>query len=487
MLQRLSNQTLAVGAVLAALTIGFASGLTPLQPSPAQHRHIVVISLDGFAAYALADPNLPLPHLRALARAGVMAEAMTGVNPTVTWPNHTSMITGVGPDRHGVLYNGLPVRTRMAGASDSAGQAGKAGEPIKSEPIKPEPIKIEAHVDKAQLVLAPTVYDAAHAAGLTTAEVDWVAIEHAPTITWSFSEYGEPQAPVAREMVAVGTITEEDLRRFQDAPQPFDDEIWTRAAEHIITAHKPNLLMVHFLATDDIQHKYGARTEAAYAALALADARVGRLVDACRTAGILPDTTFVIVSDHGFRTVTHRIRPNVLLKQRSLGSAAWIVPEGGTAIVYATGTGTGTGASEQAKTLEAVKQAFTGVEGIDQVLTPADFAKYGYPTPAQSDRMGGLVLAAKVGYAFAGGTDGEVVAAVDPGTTPGTHGYLNTDPDMRAIFIASGAGVRRGAPLGVIRNVDVAPTIARWLGVEMANVTGQPLTGIIDTGGSSTR
>jgi predicted AlkP superfamily pyrophosphatase or phosphodiesterase len=481
MLQRLSNQTIAAGVVLAALTIGFASGLTPLQTPPAKNRHIIVISLDGFAAYALADPNLPLPHLRALARAGVMAEAMTGVNPTVTWPNHTSMITGVGPDRHGVLYNGLPVRHRPA---SGAGEPLKS-EPVKSEPIKPDPIKIEAHVDKTRLVLAPTVYDAAHAAGLTTAEVDWVAIEHAPTITWSFSEYGEPQGPVAREMVAAGVITEEELRRFQDAPQPFDDEIWTRAAEHIITAHKPNLLMVHFLATDDIQHKYGARTEAAYTALALADARVGRLVEACRTAGILADTTFVIVSDHGFRTVTHRIRPNVLLRQRSLGSAAWAVPEGGTAIVYATATGADAG--DRAKTLEAVKQAFTGVEGIDQVLTPADFAKYGYPAPAQSDRMGELVLAAKVGYAFAGGTDGEAVTAVEPGTTPGTHGYLNTDPDMRAIFIASGAGVRRGATLGVIRNVDVAPTIARWLGVEMANITGQPLTSIIDLASSGSR
>ena len=122
--------------------------------------------------------------------------------------------------------------------------------------------------------------------------------------------------------------------------------------------------------------------------------------------------------------------------------------------------------------IDAVKQAFAGVEGIAQVLTPAEFATYGYPSPAQSDRMGTLVLAAREGYVFESGTEGEVVSAVP---AAGTHGFLNTDPDMRAIFIASGAGVRRGATLGVIKNIDVAPTIARWLGLEMPNISGRPL------------
>jgi predicted AlkP superfamily pyrophosphatase or phosphodiesterase len=448
MLQRLSHTTLAVGIVLAALTIGFASGLTPLRSAAAAtNRHVIVISLDGFAAYALADQSLPLPHLRALAKAGVMADAMVGVNPTVTWPNHTTMITGVGPDRHGVLFNGLPVRQPI-GADGG-------------------PVKIEAHVDKPKLVLAPTVYDAAHAAGLTTGEVDWVAIEHAPTITWSFSEYGDPQAPVAREMVAAGVVSEEELKLFKGSQQPFHDEIWARAAEHIITAHKPNLLLVHFLTTDGIQHQYGARSAAARTALTLADAYVGRLVDATRKAGILADTTFVIVSDHGFKTYKNRIRANVLLRQRGLNTAAWAVSEGGTAIVYALGDD---------QTLEAVKQAFTGVEGIAQILTPAEYGTYGYPTPAQSDRMGGLVLVAREGYAFDSNVAGlEAVEAVPAGASPGSHGYLNTDPDMRAIFIASGAGVRRGAALGVIKNVDVAPTLARWLGVDLPNIAGKPL------------
>src|SRR4051812_44134717 len=112
-------------------------------------RHVIVISLDGFAAYALADQSLPFPNIRKLIASGATARVMTPVNPTVTWPNHTSMVTGVRPVKHGVLYNGLPVR----GADGFS-------------------IRVQASVDKGTLVQAPTVYDAAFRAGLSTAEID---------------------------------------------------------------------------------------------------------------------------------------------------------------------------------------------------------------------------------------------------------------------------------------------------------------------------
>lgn len=425
---------------------------------PDKSRHVIVISLDGFAAYALADATLPLPNLRALAKAGVMAEGMRPVNPTVTWPNHTSIVTGVGPDRHGLLYNGLPVRR-------TPGEAGAAA----SGP----PVRIEPHVDQPELVQAPTVYDIAHKAGLTTAEVDWVAIEHAPTITWSFSEFAPPDAPVVREMVAAGKLTEAEVAAFRKAPITFRDEIWTRAGEHIITTHKPNLLLFHLLTTDSTQHQYGARSLGGNTALVLADAQVGRLVAACRAAGILDRTTFVIVSDHGFKTYKKRIRPNVVLKEKGLGDAAWAISEGGTAMVYVTPP------ADKAKTVEAMTTAFTGVEGISEVLSGAALAKHGYPSPEKSPRMAELVLAAKDGYAFDGAVEGDVVGNVPAGANPGSHGFLNTDPDMRAIFIASGAGVKPGATLGVVDNLDVAPTIAHWLGLEMPNIAGKPLNDIV--------
>jgi hypothetical protein len=51
---------------------------------------------------------------------------------------------------------------------------------------------------------------------------------------------------------------------------------------------------------------------------------------------------------------------------------------------------------------------------------------------------------------------------------------------MNAIFIAGGAGIRKGIQMREIRNIDVAPTIARLLGIDMSGVSGRPLTEILE-------
>ncbi len=181
-----------------------------LHAAPRKDRTVVVISLDGFPAYALDDPRLPIPTLRKLAREGVVAASMRPVNPTVTWPNHTAMVTGVDASEHQVLYNGLLTRS--------------------DKTIQPS---IEPWVDKDRLVQAPTIYDIAYQAGLTTAQVDWVAIYGAKTITWRFPELPDPNGAIEKEMIADGTVTAEQLRTFEASSQAWQDEMWTRAAEKI--------------------------------------------------------------------------------------------------------------------------------------------------------------------------------------------------------------------------------------------------------------
>jgi len=74
-------------------------------------RHVVIVCIDGFAGYLLDDPKAPVPTLRRLAREGAVADGgMRVSNPSVTWPNHTTLITGVRPEKHGVLANGVLVR-----------------------------------------------------------------------------------------------------------------------------------------------------------------------------------------------------------------------------------------------------------------------------------------------------------------------------------------------------------------------------------------
>ena len=243
---------------------------------------------------------------------------MRGVNPTVTWPTHTSMVTGVTPARHGVLFNGLLIR--------------EPGVPPRVEPWR----------DRDEMVRAPTLYDLAHARGLTTAQVDWVAIQNAPTITWEFPERPDPSGQIARELVQAGHLSRPDLETFHTRNITWRDHIWTLAGAHIIRQHRPNLLLFHLLNLDSTHHRYGPRTPAGTSAMALLDTQVAELLRAIDDAGLTARTTVFVVSDHGFKPVKRQILPNTALQRAGLIQAegskvtradAYVVPEGGSAEV----------------------------------------------------------------------------------------------------------------------------------------------------------
>ena len=202
----------------------------------------------------------------------------------MTWANHTAIVTGVDASEHQVLYNGLLTRS------------GKTIQP-----------SIEPWVDKDRLVHAPTIYDIAYQAGLTTAQVDWVAIYGAKTITWRFPELPDPNGAIEKEMIADGTVTAEQLRTFEASSQAWQDEMWTSAAEKILEKHKPNLLLFHLLTLDDTNHEYGPMSPASFVGMALLDANVKRILDALQGSGRLQNATLIIVSDHGFRKIKHKI------------------------------------------------------------------------------------------------------------------------------------------------------------------------------------
>ena len=427
-----------------AFLVGFAilSG-SAFPQTPATHAKVVVISLDGFPAYALEDPKLPIPTLRELIRHGVSAP-MTAINPTVTWPNHTTMVTGVRADEHGLLTNGTIVHTG-------------------SWP----PVKVEPLIEKEKMVHVPTVYDAAYAAGLTTAQVDWVAINNARTITWAFSEWASANGPLEREMLAKGVITASDLQGFEKANILFRDQIWTRAAAYLIKQHQPDLLLFHLLSLDSTHHEYGPNTLAGRAAIAFLDSCVEKIVAAVHEAGLASQTTFLIVSDHGFKAYTKIVRPGNALDAAGLKGKVQVLPEGGTAFVYFD-------PAQAVQLLPQARRALEGVEGIDRVIGVDEYAALGLPRPDQDPQFGQLLLSAKSGYSFSGATGGPVTAEAPQ--LSGSHGYLASDPDMNPIFIASGAGVRAGVKLDRVSNIDLAPTIARLLGVSLPTAKGRPIT-----------
>ena len=437
-------------ALLASLVTAFAADV------PAKDRIVVLVTIDGFPSWIWDDPALPMPFLQKLAREGAVAKAMTIANPSITWPNHTTLVTGVTPARHGVLFNGMMVRQGP-------------GMPLKLEPWK----------NKAELIRVPTVYDLAFKAGLKTAHVDWVPTTNAGTFHFEFGERPNAANPIEREMLAAGLINATELKEFNQRNPPWRDVYWTRAGIHIVKQHKPNLLLFHLLNTDAINHRSGPGTWASMSAFAFADTCLRELFEAVQAAGFADKATFVITTDHGFKTAKRVIRPNVALRQAGLLRAqgptittceAVANTLGGSAMIYVPDK------SKLAALTPKLKDLLGKLEGVERIYEPHEFAALGLPTPAQNDQIADLFVVAKDGYAFTHYPTGdEAVTELTPEVYPGHHGYLASDPQLNGMFVAWGHGVKRGAQLGEIRNLDVAPTVAALLGLKMENVEGRVL------------
>ena len=434
-------------SILSRAALLMASCILAAAQTPPVHRTVVVISLDGFPAYALQDPRTPVPTLRKLIAQGAIARHMTTVNPTVTWPNHTSIVTGVEASRHGLLVNGTITRT---GAWP--------------------PVKVEPWLPKEGMVHAPTVYDVAHRSGLTTAQVDWVAIKSAPAITWEFPEIPSVDGAIEREMIARHLIDVDLVQQFGKQNILRRDEVWTDAAIDIIREHKPNLLLYHLLSLDSVHHTYGPNSLAATTAMAFLDGCVARLLDGIRSAGLENQTTVIVVSDHGFKQVKTQVNVNAAIADAGLSDQAYALPEGGFALVYAKPEG-------GPATVKTLRDRLASIDGVE-VAGPERYASLGLPDPQKDPQMADLFLIAKPGYSFANSKGGAVSVPVI--STSGSHGYVNSDPEMDAIFIASGAGIRANCVVDRVRNLDVAPTIAALLGIHMpTDIQGHVLSEIL--------
>ena len=425
-------------------------------PVPAADRTVVLLSLDGFPAWLWANPELPVPTLRKLAREGASADAMTVSNPSITWINHTTLVTGVTPARHGVLFNGLLTRP------------GPGEVPV-----------VEPWMDKALMVRVPTLYDLAFQAGLRTAQVDWVAILNSGTIHHEFPEVPKPNGAIEQELIAAGLLTPEDIAGFNRKRTPvWRDQAWTQAACHILATRKPNLLLFHLLNLDSTNHTYGPGTAASHTAYAYADRLVGDLLAAIKNAGLADRTTLVITTDHGFKTVTKHVFPNVALRRAGLVSVtdqrvshcdAYCMVQGGLAFAYVNDP------ARKNELLPVLRAACEKIEGVAQVLDGSRGPELGMPTPDTHPSMGDLILYAKPGYAFQASPIGDTEVA-EARTYLGTHGYPATDPELDGILIAHGYGIVPGAHLPRASNLDVAPTLARLLNVTLPETEGRVLT-----------
>jgi hypothetical protein len=152
---------------------------------------------------------------------------------------------------------------------------------------------------------------------------------------------------------------------------------------------------------------------------------------------------------------------------------AHAITAGGTASIFVTSP------DRRDEMKERVRKILGALEGVEQVVDPSKEGFPGVPNPRENDQVGDLILQAKPGYGFIAATDGEPVSDVSIGMTVAFHGYPRNDPDMGGIFIAWGRGIRPGAQLGKISNLDLAPTVARVLDLQMESAEGRILTEIL--------
>lgn len=430
---------LIVAFALAALAIGFAA-----EPG----RHLVIVSIDGLRPDFYLDPSYPAPTLRALLASGSHARAVEPVFPSVTYPDHASIVTGVRPARHGVPFNVL---------FEPTGERGRWYE------------------ETADLK-SPPLWEWARAAGVTTASLSWPSTVGA-RIDWLLPErnYYARTEPVA-ELLQAATPGLFEKIRVQPQPTIFKDIIqWdaflTETAAGLIREVRPGLLLIHLVQMDHFQHRGGREGSEVKPALERVDGHIATLRRALDDAGLADRAAMIITGDHGFSDVERLVFPNEILAQARLracpkagdGWRATAHVSGGSVAVFVNPPGDADAAKAAASALAAhAKGRYTIVDR------------------ATLDTLGAMpgvafALDAAPGHAFRGSC-GRGITRKGSG---GTHGYLPSHAEMATGFIASGAGVRSGVMLDRIRMIDIAPTAAQLLGLSAPPVEGRARTEIL--------
>ena len=427
----------------------------------AQVKHVILISIDGLHPDMYLDKSWPSPNLQSLMKTGRYAQHMKSVFPSFTYPSHTAMLTGALPGRSGINYN-QPI--------------GSKGEWFWF----------------TSAIKVPTIWQALKQNGLTTSAVEWpVSVD--PNITWDLPEIWDVRHPEdrisgARQYATPGLI--DDIER--NATGKLDsnsmsedylsfDEQAGRAAAYVFKTHKPTFMAVHFACVDGEEHEFGRDGDSVRLALASVDHAIGDVLEGVERSGLKDSTTIIIVGDHGFSTINTAFRVNMLIKD----IPAKFVAAGGSAFLYPS--------DKSANIIEIVQSVTNKLDAL-----PADKRKlFRVIYRSELDKMGAdsnaiLALTGVPGLVFSGGIARAKVMNNGPGTAiqqnpldgvffpvkGGHHGYDPNIPDMYTGFIIAGAGIKKGLVLKELTVTDIAPIIAKLLGIEFKTPDGHLPEGI---------
>ena len=414
-----------------------------------------MVSIDGLrpAVYTRPDElGLAVPNLRRLAAGGAYASGVVGVLPSVTYPSHTTLISGVPPRVHGIVGNTV---------FDPSGKSA------------------DAWLWYASAVKSPTLVSALRAAGRTTGAVSWpvsvgMKADFLMPEFWRTRSSHPSDVELLRALATPGLFETAEAARGAPIVSPLDDRARTDLALAVLRTRRPDLLLLHLLEVDSASHHDGLAAPATRDAIERADAQLGRLLAALEETGLASSTLVAVVSDHGFVEVEKAVRPNALLVEAGLVELddkgeveswrAWFHVHGGSAALYLADPADDA-SRRRVRELIAAKMKEPD-SGIREVIDGARQAELGGDATAE------LFLDALDGWAFSrtatGGYDGKPADL-------GYHGYAPDRPALHASLILAGPGLRRRGDLGVVPMTRVAGTLARWLGVELPPPAGEAL------------
>ncbi len=411
-------------------------------------KHVILISIDGFRPDFYLDAKYKAPQMRKLMSQGVHSTGVNSVFPSVTYPAHTTLVTGALPGRHGVYYN--------------APYGAKPGQLYWEE----------------SYIKTNTLWDAVRSAGMKSGSVMWPVTVGAPidynfpvrradnnensdqlTVTLPFITPANLIADIEKE---TGKLKKSDFNTSNTIDQTIG-----KMANHIISRHKPNLMAMHFVTIDHLQHDHGRDAVEVTQAVAMVDSIIGSVMAAVDKAGLTSSTAIVITGDHGFVDTKTALAPNTWLAQNGLLNAAKFQSTGGSTFLYLKDP-------KDLKTLAKVKDILSRLpEDQKQLFQVIDRNKLDL---AGANPEVALALTMSRGVAANNDSEGEAVRTKKKG---GTHGYFPDFQDIRTGFIASGAGISRGRAVANMGIKDVAPVISELLGLNFKAADGILISGII--------
>jgi len=389
--------------LLLALLLG-ACQVSPPQ-SPAS---VLLISLDGVRPDYLGRGDTP--NLDRLAREGVQAQWMQSVYPSLTFPNHYSMVTGLYPDHHGIVHNTMH-DAELGRFTLGDREAVSDGRWWDGEPI----------------------WVTAERAGLATATLSWpgseAEIQGVRPTRWHLFD---AQRPIPERVeIVLGWLSEPDITR-------------------------PRLATLYFEHPDSAGHHYGPHSPEVRATMREVDAAIGTLLEGLEGRGLLDKLNIVIVSDHGMAEVpaTHTIATEDMVPVDkadivSVGQVIGVQPHPGQE--------------------EAVAAVMVGTHAQYECWRKAELpARWHY---GQHPRVPAIICQMHEGWdALSRRLAQERQAS---GQTRGAHGFDPTLESMRAIFIARGPAFKQGATVPAFENINIQPLVLHLLGLPPMQTDGE--------------